>query len=627
MRFLTAILLLAALRLQAQSPPADATSDDGRSVAARQVIESLLKRGATPQYPDSVPVKLSYGYTVKRRNPLLVFVPMMYTMAYGPRQRSAEAVGGRLYDDSRMPYFRVAQDCDTFPYRRRTRRISDYLHPQLYNENLYPDGILSPLAPGNMKYYRYTLWPPAEEIAGPAAPSQVALFYSPRFDSEQLVRGVAYIDYPSAKLRRARFNAKGDMVDLAVDSYGEDSCRVDARLKMAGCNVATYEQWQRFTKADSLLPAIYYSPFEKTHSGVNPLAEAFKREPRQPRFSVSLSEPMVYYSGTRGLSWRQMVRFYYRPRRNRLLSFRPRIGHYFKIHRWFVQAPLRFEFNVRHGGWVELEGTTGNRITNSSVLALIKDERRDTVNFDGLGLDYFNDMRWRLQTGYRFSRRLRYSAGLEFHQRTAVEKERMIAAGQPVRYRSFSPRLGIFYNVWRDGPLLSLMYERSFTGVLQSNMSYERFEADLSGVRQLHHNKLLNWRAGAGIYSHQKTVYFVDFENFHANYLTDVTDDEFSGDFALLRSGWYNSSRHYVRVNASYETPFLLLARIPFLGRYVRKEMLYGGAALLEHSRPYTEYGYGFKSKYMSVAWFCGFVNATVYETGFRFSCELFRKW
>ena len=104
-------------------------------------------------------------------------------------------------------------------------------------------------------------------------------------------------------------------------------------------------------------------------------------------------------------------------------------------------------------------------------------------------------------------------------------------------------------------------------------------------------------------------------------------DDDWSGDFQLLNSEWYNESSYYVRGNLSYETPLLAGSWLPLIGHYIEKERLYFSALSIDNTRPYTEIGYGFTTRFVSIGLFASFLSTHYEGFGSKFTFELFRRW
>lgn len=101
----------------------------------------------------------------------------------------------------------------------------------------------------------------------------------------------------------------------------------------------------------------------------------------------------------------------------------------------------------------------------------------------------------------------------------------------------------------------------------------------------------LSLRAGSGFYLDKVgNTYFVDYHNFHEGICSYGWNDEWTGEFEVLNSHWYNASQFYARANATYESPMLFLSRAPLLGRAVEMERFsYVGALAVSHYVPYIE--------------------------------------
>lgn len=315
------------------------------------------------------------------------------------------------------------------------------------------------------------------------------------------------------------------------------------------------------------------------------------------------------YSHSKGLSYKVRFRGEYTFRNHTAITLKPTVGYNFKLHQFFATVPLRYTFSPSRRDWVELEWANGNRIHDSKVLG------------------HFDDQKLRLEGNVSATRWLDISAGLVYHRREAVDDKQMMAMGHETLYNSFAPVLQLTLTPLKFGPVFTARYERSIEGVMKSNMEFEKAELDMSYKKDLGSLRRYSLRAGGGYYFNMKTTYFIDFVNFHENYLPDGWDDDWEGQFQLLKSRWYNSSRYYLRFNASYESPLMALAHLPWVGRYVETERLYFSALSIEHARPYTEWGYAFTNRYFSAGIFAGFLNEKFEEVGFKFSLELFRHW
>ena len=333
------------------------------------------------------------------------------------------------------------------------------------------------------------------------------------------------------------------------------------------------------------------------------------------------------YSHSRGLAYKLKLSMNYIWNAHRYLNFTPVLGYNFKREQFYFTAPLRMTYNPKRNGYAELMWANGNRITNSAIFDQIGSTMRTDQTDSLRDLQYFNDNYMRAVNNVALTDWLEVTAGLVYHQRTAVNRKMMQETGHPVVYRSFSPLLTLQFLPWKRGPVLTANYERSFRNVLHSNMEYERWEFDASYQQRMDCMRLLNVRVGGGFYTNQKTSYFVDYTNFRDENLPNGWEDDWTGQFQLLSRDWYNASEYYLRAHVSYESPLLCLSWLPVLGHYVETERLYLSALSIEHTRPYTEIGYGFTTRFISIGLFASFLKTHYQEVGCKFTFELFRKW
>ena len=132
---------------------------------------------------------------------------------------------------------------------------------------------------------------------------------------------------------------------------------------------------------------------------------------------------------------------------------------------------------------------------------------------------------------------------------------------------------------------------------------------------------------GGGFYSLKRDNTFVDFTNFRDNNLPEGWDDDWTGNFQLLNSRWYNNSRYYARANFSYESPLMLMSGLPLVGRFLERERFYLSALNIDHTRPYYELGYGFTTRFFTMGIFSSFLNTEFRNVECKFTFELFQRW
>lgn len=616
---------------------------------------------------------LKYTFRTVRRNPTLFFVPTMYSIAKGHRNYIGENVGKITFNE--IDNFKIEQQTlkSTIPHNRNAMNVMmKFIIPNLYGISLYDKYMLSPFNYNNRIFYRYRISPNGDD--------KVCINFTPRLNNTQLVEGYAIVDRLTGKIIRTRFRGNYDMISFEVNAimgptdspYAILPVKCDSKATFRfmgneirvrffahfGCVLPEGERLESLSieniRPDSLdrtEKKIYNEFYIKSVPNDTVASKKQKHRDRLAKkawnviddyllsgqdarvrnasltFSPLFNPLYMSYSNSRGLAYKMDIGARYNFSSDRYITFTPRLGYNFKIKKFFFNAPLRYIFNSKRNGWVELTWSNGNRITNSSVLEMIQEENRDTIDFSSLNLDYFDDEVFNLSGNLRLNKHMELTIGCIYHNRTAVNKQQMQQAGKPTIYSSFAPSIKFTFVPYSSGPIFTANYEKSLSGVFKSNIKYERWEFDASYKKMLHSLRQCNLRVGGGFYTDKSSEYFVDFANFHENYLPGGWDDDMAGDFQLLNSQWYNASKYYFRVNASYSSPLLLLTWIPLVGRYIETERFYFNFLQIEHTRPYSEIGYGMTNRYFSIGIFGSFLNGKFNEFGSKFSFELFRKW
>lgn len=627
-------------------------------------------------------VYIKYRFQVDKRNAALIFMPSMYSLAKGERSYLGETYSKITFNKINEANVHRHAYTTTIRHDRRTMpNVIEMLTPNVYDITLFKDKLLSPFNRHNKRFYKY------HEIFRSA--TRCGISFTPRLKNTQLVHGVAIVDFSTGKIIQSTLVGNYDLIAFAIDSEHDTadsiallpkrsnikaifsfmgnkiSCDIQAdyhcthALPDALSNIndrqlisalrpqpLTKEEQRIYEHYDSIhhnaasldtlaskqppTPPSYYEKLKDAAWDIvddNLLSSIRARNDRMAfRMSPLISPLSVSYSN-KGLGYK--LRFYldyYLPR-ERNLTLKAQIGYNFRQKNLYTTIPLRFNYFPAHNGYLEATYNIGNRITNSSVLDLIRNESRDTINFEQLDLDYFKDQSFTLNHHYDISSYLAVDMGIIYHHRTAVNKGAMSSAGKPAVYNSFAPMIGVRINTWNKGPVMNFNYERALPDVLHSNMEYERWEYDLSYYLQLYRLRTVSLRIGGGLYTNQKTSYFVDFANFRDNNMPDDATDGYSGQFQLLDSRWYNASKYYLRTNLAYESPLICLSWMPYLGKYIETERLYCSALSIDHTRPYYELGYGFTSRYISFGMFCGALNTHIKDFGCKIIITLFSKW
>lgn len=365
------------------------------------------------------------------------------------------------------------------------------------------------------------------------------------------------------------------------------------------------------------------------------------------RFSPLIDLGMFSYSHSNGLSYKQRFNYTRLFERGRWLRFQPMAGYNFTRKEFYWDVDLDFYYAPRHLGALTFEVGNGNRIYTSRVMDELRQSVDSLVDFSKLHLEYFNDMYVRVGNRIEIVNGLQLHTSLDMHWRRAMKASEVQIQDasrhiSPVSLRptyvTFAPRVKL---AWTPGqyyymngnrkvylhsryPTFALDYERGFDGILGSNGSFERIEADVQQRIRLSAISSLFYRYGGGVFTEQESVYFVDFVNFNRSNLPMGWSDDISGSFHLLDNDWYNSSRWYARAHLTYEAPFIILPHSRKLTGVVHSERLYFSMLYTTHLQPYLELGYGVGTYLFNLGVFASNVNGKFHEVGCKFTFELF---
>lgn len=622
-------------------------------------------------------VYAKFRFNVEKRNLALWVIPSMYSLAKGTREYVRESYSKVTFNNAHDFDINSQVLAGTIRKDRMTMSaLVDFMTPNLYDIALYEGHMLSPFNRHNRHYYHYT--------QSLQADGSTRLDFRPKLYNTQLLNGYAIIDTETGRIIRTLLNGEFDMISFRTEiQQGEEGgrslmplrCSTAATFRFMGNRIsalfdAAYhntltlpDSIQKVSSRemmDSIRPIplsetdkkIYAAYDEQHHQDtigndstrhrqrllkkilwdtigdnlVTPIAA--ESGAAYLKLSPLINPLYLSYSKHRGLRYKLKLRSRYTFSPHRYLTLNPTFGYNFKQKQFYFTAPLRMTYNPKRNGYAEIIWGNGNRISNSSVMNEINKMRQDSINFDNTDMDKFNDDYFRVMNNIMLFDWLDIETGFITHRRRAVDKDLILQYDMPTEYRSFAPMIGLKILPWLDkGPLFSIDYERAIKGVNKSNLSYERWELDASWKQKIPGLRILNLRAGGGFYTNKDQNYFVDFANFQDENLPEGWDDDWSGNFQLLRSREYNESDYYIRSNVSYETPMFLATWIPYLGKYIEKERIYISSVLLEYSRPFHELGYGFTNRYISVSAFASFRNTHFDRIGVEVEFELFRRW
>src|SRR5574344_78204 len=631
-----------------------------------------------------------YNFITKRRNPTLYMVPTMYKLAHGERNYVGETYGFfRREKDGKYRMYKQVMAGTISNYRKAMPTVVDLMMPHIYSISLYDNHILSPFNLENSKFYKYETkrrdahsW--TIEFKPKIANTQLIKGNAILDDATARVQ---YI-YFRGEYDMIHFTVGLDMGKNAEGAQLPVVSHVSANLRFLGNHTSaeflahinlpqvladtTTEHWSLeqmellrpcpLTKWEEKIYQEYYEPIDTTRnicstdstrdsSAIQKPSAFINKYKRikdvtwtafddyvwsslrtqlahgEIKLSPIVNPVSLSYSPSRGLAYKMKLYGDYHFTENTLIETTPYIGYNIKIKQFFYEVPLKYPCNMKQDGWIQFKFSNGNRISNSTIFESIKDQRRDTINFSQLNLTYIDDKELRLEANMELTPLVDVRLGMVYHDRKPVKKQDFEVMGIPPHFKSFAPTVYLRLRPYIGGPILSINYERGIKGLDHANTEYERWEFDTSYKKEMTQQRFFNLKVGGGLYTNKSSTYFVDFENFHQNYLSEGWNDDWTGDFQLLNSNWYNASKYYIRSNVSYESPLMIISTLPWIGKIIESERIYGGLLLIEHSEPYSEIGYGFTNRYFSMAGFVSFLNTEIYNTGIKFSFELFRKW
>lgn len=616
-------------------------------------------------------------YGTERRNPTLFLVPTMYTIARGERDFIGESYGRMTFRGEGDYELRRQVVCGTIPRNRSAMStVVSYTTPNLYGMSIYREHLLSPFHRSNRHVYRYRVSLNADD-------SRLAVVrFTPRVTNTQLVNGHAVVDVSTGRLLTVSFEGEFDMVSFrvtavmsrdAMETWLPERCITEARFTFLGNKVtstlsAVYncptslpdsvdERDDRtlmatlrpiplkrseediYCRYDSLrsLPAdsTETDSVQTTRKGSrmkeilwdiigDNLINSTHADAGAMSMSVSpLLNPLYLgYSHSRGISYKLRVGLRYSWNAHRYLTLTPQLGYNFKQRQFYYTAPLRMTYNPKRNGYAEIVMANGNRIGSGALTEAIQQLMGKDFKVPDFKDEYISAANNVVAFDW-----LELTTGVVYHRRTASNRNLMRELQMAEEFRSFAPRMKVRLTPWHNAPVLTVNYERSIKNVLRSDLDYEQWELDASYKKKMSGLRYFNFRGGTGFYTQRSSNYFVDYNNFHENNLPTGWEDDWSGQFQLLNSRWYNESNYYVRSHASYESPLLALTWLPWAGRVIETERLYVSALSIQHTRPYFELGYGFSNRFFSTGIFASFLDCKFQRFGCKFTIELFRRW
>ncbi len=631
----------------------------------------------------------NFHINVNKRNATLMLIPSMYAIAKGDREYVAEIYTDITIANGKIADATTRVATGTIPKNRDVMTIiKQFAIPTIYSESIFGEFLLSPCNKYNIKVYRYRITKLTRNRAEVAFVPKVrnTQLVSGKFIVNLKTGKILMIKFkgeldmvrfsvnlkmntdnahaiePKTNKALLSFNFMGNKVHALCNTYYD--CKKQLPVSIRNSHDRALMDSIRPMKLTPAMEAVYKRKFEYTHqtdiskadndsiaadssatqyellSNKNKILNKFSdyflerikgkfgsKDRGTYRISPLINPLYLGYSSKKGVTYRMKMNVGYSFSNQSSISLTANAGYSFKQHQFYTRMPMRITINKRL--YIETLFGIGNRITSSEILNKIKHERYDSVRWENLNLNYFKDTYWNLNVKYSFNDKWSIKPGFSYHRRSAVDKSGFILSGQPSAYYSFAPLIQLQYKPMAErGPVVSIDYEHGIKGIIKSNTNYERIETDVAWKIKMHRMKLWAMKVGYGMYtSRSRGAYFLDYTNFRYENIPGGWDDDWTGEFQLLNSNWYNASQYYIRGNFTYESPLLILSKLPLIGRYIEMERLYSNILFTDKLHPYIEYGYGMTNKVFSTGVFFSVSNKTFSEVGIRFGLELFRDW
>lgn len=365
----------------------------------------------------------------------------------------------------------------------------------------------------------------------------------------------------------------------------------------------------------------------------------------QLKLPALFTPSMVQWSRSKGFALQTRLRFRYDFASQRDVSFTPRVGYNFRRRQVYWSLPLSLTFLPRVDGRLEIAAAGGDHMYNSRQADEVREHLRGHTDYDSLtgifnayNFHYYRDNHLKAMFSLRPVPGLRAGVGFRFHRRALLHWNEVAAASGMHRHlSSVAPRLHVVWTpapyYYRDGRRLVMLrsswptfmfdYERGLPST-GGRTDYERIEFDAQYHLPLYALRAIYLRAGGGLYTRRGSNCFLDYDYFRDSYMPESWDDDLSGRFALLDSRWYNESRHYARLSATYESPMMLFSRLRFLTRIVQKERLYGNLLHVKRLGLYSEWGYGLSTHLTDAGVFVAIAGRGQTSVGCKVALRLF---
>jgi hypothetical protein len=166
-------------------------------------------------------------------------------------------------------------------------------------------------------------------------------------------------------------------------------------------------------------------------------------------------------------------------------------------------------------------------------------------------------------------------------------------------------------------PTLRLQYTRAFSGILGSDVAYDKISFSVSDRQELGLVGTSNYNLQVGGFIRKNQVYFMDFRHFAGNQILYAGS---FGGFQLLDYYRYSTTQRYLEAHFTHEFNGFIFNKIPLFRRLKWQEVATLNYLNTPVSRHYLELGLGVEHifKFLRVDFFTGFQSREKVGSGIR---------
>lgn len=354
------------------------------------------------------------------------------------------------------------------------------------------------------------------------------------------------------------------------------------------------------------------------------------------------------YDRIDGFSLNERIRWTKVFRDKSSLRINAQFGFAFRIKEFRYRTNIDWTFMPKIRQGISISFERSNTGVSSKYIDKINQalkDKKDTIDFYGLGIDYFQLYELRMEHHTEIRTGLNIFTGIQYNYRKPVKHGKMAVSvehreelyGQdfsdfapyirlewtPRQYYYFEGRRKIY--IAGHTPTFILEATKAFPNVWGTNSDYGRVELDVTQNLQVAPKRHISYRLGTGAFFNQQDEYFINYHYFTRRfYPATWQDNHMGGVFQLLDQYWFNTSPSYFRAHAMYETPYGLVHRgLGPLSKFIIKERAYINLLSAEGKKFYSELGYGIANNYINLGFFVGFQRADFYKFGVKIKIEL----